>query len=103
MLIRDQFFIGGAWVAPSTKQTTEVFNAGNGERMGRVPLGEDKDIDAAVTAARNAFEGWSGGSAEWRSGFLDKISAGLKARADELAKLIAQEVGTGSLPASVNR
>ena len=93
MLTRDQFFIGGAWVAPSTKQTTEVFNAGNGERMGRVPLGEDKDIDAAVTAARNAFEGWSGGSAEWRSGFLDKISAGLKARADELAKLIAQEVG----------
>ncbi len=93
MLTRDQFFIGGAWVAPSSKHTTEVFNAGNGERMGRVPLGEDKDIDAAVNAARNAFEGWSGGSAEWRSGFLDKISAGLKARADELAKLIAQEVG----------
>jgi len=93
MLIRDRFFIGGAWLAPSTKHTTDVFNAGNGERMGRVPLGEDKDIDAAVTAARNAFEGWSGGSAEWRAGFLDKISAGLKARADELAKLIAQEVG----------
>ena len=93
MLTRDRFFIGGAWVAPSTKHTTEVFNAGNGERMGRVPLGEEKDIDAAVSAARNAFEGWSGGSAQWRSGFLDKISAGLKARADELAKLIAQEVG----------
>jgi len=93
MLIRDRFFIGGAWVAPSTKHTIDVFNAGNGERMGRVPLGEDKDVDAAVTAARNAFEGWSGGSAEWRSGFLDKISAGLKARADELAKMIAQEVG----------
>ncbi len=93
MLTRDQFFIGGAWVAPSSKHTTEVFNAGNGERMGRVPLGEDKDIDAAVSAARNALEGWSGGSAEWRSGFLDKISAGLKARADELAKLIAREVG----------
>ena len=32
-------------------------------------------------------------SAEWRAEFLEKISAGLKARADELARLIAQEVG----------
>ena len=48
MIIRDQFFIGGAWIAPSTKQTIDVFNAGNGEKMGRVPLGEDKDVDAAV-------------------------------------------------------
>jgi betaine-aldehyde dehydrogenase len=93
MLIRDQFFIGGAWVAPSVKQTIDVYNAGNGERMGKVPLGEEKDIDAAVAAARAALEGWSGGSAEWRAGFLEKISAGLKARADEIARLVAQEVG----------
>jgi betaine-aldehyde dehydrogenase len=93
MLIRDQFFIGGAWVAPSVKQAIDVYNAGNGERMGKVPLGEEKDIDAAVAAARAALEGWSGGSAEWRAGFLEKISAGLKARADEIARLVAQEVG----------
>ena len=93
MLIRDKLFIGGAWVAPSGKQTTDVFNAGNGERLGRVPLGDERDIDLAVSAARAAFDGWSHGSAEWRAGFLEKISAGLKARADELAKLIAQEVG----------
>jgi betaine-aldehyde dehydrogenase len=93
MFTRDQFFVGGVWVAPSGKQTTDVFNAGNGERLGRVPLGDEKDVEHAVSAARAAFERWSGGSAEWRSGFLDKISAGLKARADELAKLIAQEVG----------
>jgi len=93
MLIRDRFFIGGAWVAPSTKQTIDVYNAGNGERMGKVPLGDEKDVDAAVAAARAAFEAWSRASAEWRAGYLEKISAGLKARADELARLIAQEVG----------
>ena len=93
MLLRDQLFIGGVWVAPSARQTIDVFNAGNGERLGRVPLGDEKDIEAAVSAARSAFERWSGGSAEWRSGFLEKIAAGLKVRADELAKLIAQEVG----------
>ena len=93
MLLRNQLFIGGAWVAPSGKQIIEVFNAGNGEALGRITLGDEKDVDAAVGAARAALETWSGGSAEWRASFLEKISAGLKARADELARLIAQEVG----------
>src|SRR5262245_10123759 len=93
MHVRDQLFIGGAWVAPSTHKMMDVYNAGTGEVMGRVPLAEEKDVEHAVAAARAALEGWSGGSAEWRAGFLEKISAGLKARADELARLIAQEVG----------
>jgi len=93
MLLRNQLFIGGAWVAPSGKQTIEVHNAGNGEVMGRVPLGDDKDVERAVAAARSAFPSWSETPVETRAGTLEKISAGLKARADELARLIAQEVG----------
>ena len=90
---RDKFFIGGHWVAPSGKETIEVHNAGTGEVMGKVPAGGEKDADAAVAAARAALEGWSHTPVEKRAEFLDRISAGLKARADELAKLIAQEVG----------
>jgi len=93
MLLRDRLFIGGAWVAPSGKQTIDVYNAGSGEVLGKVALGDEKDVDLAVSAARSALDGWSGASPEWRAGFLEKISAGLKARADELARLIAQEVG----------
>jgi acyl-CoA reductase-like NAD-dependent aldehyde dehydrogenase len=93
MLIRDRLFIDGAWVAPSGKQTIDVHNAGNGEVMGRVPLGDDKDVERAVSAARSASEPWSATTPEQRAQFLEKISAGLKARADELARLIAQEVG----------
>ena len=93
MLLRDRLFIDGAWVAPSGKQTIDVHNAGNGEVMGRVPLADDQDVERAVAAARSALEAWSATTAEQRSQFLEKISAGLKARADELARLIAQEVG----------
>ncbi|HJT62426.1 MAG TPA: aldehyde dehydrogenase family protein [Burkholderiales bacterium] len=93
MLLRDRLYIDGAWVAPSGKQTIDVHNAGNGEVMGRVPLADDKDVERAVAAARSALEAWSATSAEQRAQFLEKISAGLKARADELARLIAQEVG----------
>jgi betaine-aldehyde dehydrogenase len=93
MLNRDKFFIDGRWAAPSGKETIDVHNAGNGEVMGRVPAGGAKDIDAAVAAARAALESWRDTPADKRAEYLDKISAGLKARADELAKIIAQEVG----------
>jgi betaine-aldehyde dehydrogenase len=93
MLNRDKFFIDGRWVPPAGKETLEVHNAGTGEVMGRVPAGTAKDVDAAVAAARAALDGWRDTPAEKRAEFLEKISAGLKARAEELAKLIAQEVG----------
>jgi betaine-aldehyde dehydrogenase len=93
MLVRDKFFVGGQWVAPSGKDSIEVHNAGSGEVMGSVPAGGEKDAEAAVAAARAALDGWAQTSVEQRAAFLEKISAGLKARADELAKLIAQEVG----------
>src|SRR6202171_4289205 len=93
MLMKEKLLIGGQWVAPSGRQTIDVHNAGNGAVMGRIPAGEEKDVDAAVKAARAAFEAWSSTPAATRAEYLEKISAGLKARSDELAKTIAQEVG----------
>jgi betaine-aldehyde dehydrogenase len=93
MLIRDKLFIGGQWVAPSGAETIEVHNAGTGEVMGRVPAGGAKDIDAAVAAARGALDAWSALAPAQRAEYLEKVSAALKARADELARTIAQEVG----------
>jgi aldehyde dehydrogenase (NAD+) len=93
MLIRDKLFIGGQWVAPSARETIDVHNAGNGEVMGRIPAGGEKDVDAAVQAARGALDAWSATAAAARADFLQKICDGLKARADELARIIAQEVG----------
>ncbi len=93
MLVRDQFFIGGQWVAPSAQQAIDVHRAGDGAVMGKVPAGTDKDIELAVAAARAALESWSATPVEKRAEFLQKISDGLKARADEIARTIAQEVG----------
>jgi len=93
MISRDKFYIGGQWVAPSSTETIDVHRAGDGAVMGTVPAGTEKDIEAAVAAARGAFESWSATPAEQRAAYLQKISDGLKARAEEIAKLIAQEVG----------
>jgi aldehyde dehydrogenase (NAD+) len=93
MLVKQKLFIGGKWVAPSGREAIEVHNAGTGEIMGRIPAADEKDADAAVAAAQNALGKWSSVPAAERAAFLEKVSAGLKARADELAKTIAQEVG----------
>ena len=93
MILRDKFFINGQWASPSARETIEVHNAGTGEVMGKVPAGTEKDIEAAVAAARAALESWSATPAAKRAEYLQKISDGLKARAAELASTIAQEVG----------
>src|SRR5204862_4853271 len=93
MLTKDKLYIGGQWVAPSTREMIDVHNAGNGEVMGRVPAAGEKEVDAAVRAARAAFEAWASTPAATRADYLQKISDGLKARSDELARTIAQEVG----------
>src|SRR5436190_1217089 len=93
MLNRDKLFIGGQWTTPAGREMIDVHNAGNGEVMGRIPAAGEKEVDAAVRAARAAFEAWASTPAATRADYLQKISDGLKARSDELAKTIAQEVG----------
>ena len=94
MLVRDKLFIGGQWVAPSSAESIEVHNAGTGEVMGSIPAGGEKDVAAAVGAARAALASWSALTpAAKRAEYLQKISDGLKARAAELGATIAQEVG----------
>jgi betaine-aldehyde dehydrogenase len=93
MIARDKFFIDGQWIAPASKETIDVHNAGTGEVMGKVPAGGEKDVAAAVAAARAALGDWSATPPAKRAEYLQKISDGLKARAAEIGSTIAQEVG----------
>ena len=65
-----KLFIGGQWVAPSGRETIDVHNAGTGEVMGKVPPGDEKDIERAVAAARAAFEAGAATPAEKRAEYL---------------------------------
>jgi aldehyde dehydrogenase (NAD+) len=93
MIDRNQLYIGGRWVAPSSAETLEVTDSNTGETFARVPAGTAADADAAVAAARAAFEGWSQTSPAQRADFVQKIADGLKARTEELARTISTEVG----------
>jgi betaine-aldehyde dehydrogenase len=93
MKTHDKLYIGGEWTPPSGKGSFDVTNASTEEVMGRIPEGGEDDVDAAVAAARAAFDGWAATPAAERAAFLQKIHEGLKARMEEIGKLIAGEVG----------
>ena len=52
----DKLFIGGKWTEPSTSEVIEVHCPATGEYVGKVPLAAAADVDAAVAAARAAFD-----------------------------------------------
>ena len=93
MQVRDQLYINGQWTAPKGNKSIDVINASTEEVMGRIPEGSEDDVNAAVAAARAAFDGWAATPAAERAAFLQKIHEGLKARMEEIGKLIAGEVG----------
>src|SRR3954453_5518680 len=93
ILVRDKLYIGGEWVDPSGDGTIEVVNPATEEVIGRVPEGTPDDVDRAVAAARQAFETWSQTPMQVRGDACAGISAKLAERGDELAALIASELG----------
>jgi len=94
MQIRDKLYIGGQWLPSASAALLEVHSAATEEVIARVPAGERADVDRAVAAARGAFEAWSRTTPAERAAVLGRIHDGLKARAEEIARTIATEVGT---------
>jgi aldehyde dehydrogenase (NAD+) len=90
---RDRLFIDGAWVPPTGTGHIEVLSASTEEVIGSIPEGTPEDVDRAVAAAVRAFAQWSQTTVEERAEVLQKISAGLSARIDRIARLISAEVG----------
>ena len=89
----DKFYIGGQWVEPVGKGTSDVINPATGEISATVPYGNVEDVDAAVTAARNAFASWSQTSAATRAEFLRKIAVEGEKRNADLTQTIIDELG----------
>ena len=70
-----KFYIDGQWVAPAQPAELQVINPATDEPAGVISLGSAADVDAAVAAARRAFQGWSASSREERIAVLEKIIA----------------------------
>ncbi|MEO3825093.1 aldehyde dehydrogenase [Actinomadura sp. B10D3] len=92
----DRLFIGGEWTAPAGTGTIDVISPHTEEVIGRVPEGTEGDIDAAVAAARRAFdEGpWPRMSPAERAEIVGRLSAIYAERQQEMADLVTAEMGS---------
>jgi aldehyde dehydrogenase (NAD+) len=93
MLEKLQFYINGQWVDPVEARTMDVVNPATEEVYGRISIGSAADVDAAVAAAKRAFETFSETSVEERINLLQKIYDVFVRRADEVAEAIMDEMG----------
>jgi aldehyde dehydrogenase (NAD+) len=86
-------YINGGW---ETGATTGVsLNPSDlDEPVGDYVRADARQTDTAIEAAGAAFREWSLGSAQRRADALDAIGGEMLARRDELARLLAREVGT---------
>ncbi|MEU8413493.1 aldehyde dehydrogenase [Amycolatopsis japonica] len=92
----EALFIDGGWTRPSTSERIAVHSASTEELLGHVAAGAEADIDAAVAAARRAFDdphGWPSWEASARADVLDRFAAELSARSGEIVRHVSSQNG----------
>jgi phenylacetaldehyde dehydrogenase len=90
-----KMLINGKWVAAASGKTFEVTNPATGGVIARVAEGDKADIDAAVQAARRAFESgpWASMSPADRGKLIWHIGELILKHRDELAELESVDNG----------
>jgi malonate-semialdehyde dehydrogenase (acetylating)/methylmalonate-semialdehyde dehydrogenase len=88
-----EHWIGGEFTAGSGNRTGPVFNPATGRQQHDVVLAGSADVDAAVAAARAAFESWGQASLSKRTKVMFNFRELVNARVKEIAEIISDEHG----------
>jgi aldehyde dehydrogenase (NAD+) len=93
---RDTIFVGGKWVKPHSKETFEVISAFSEQPIATVPMANTADVDAAVAAARKAFDSgpWPKMLVGERIAAMRRLRAVLERRKEDVAQAITTEMGS---------
>jgi len=83
---------GGETTGASTRHGP-VWNPATGEQQAQVVLAETADVDAAVAAAKKAFDGWRDVSLIRRARIMFALRDLIERHIDELSELVADEHG----------
>jgi malonate-semialdehyde dehydrogenase (acetylating)/methylmalonate-semialdehyde dehydrogenase len=85
--------IGGEETSGASSRTSPVYDPATGEVQAEVVLAEASDVDAAVTAAREAFAEWSQASLSRRAKIMFAFRELLNENVEELARIVSSEHG----------
>jgi aldehyde dehydrogenase (NAD+) len=91
----DKLFIGGRWTSPSSSSVIDVISPTTEATIAHVPEGQAADIDAAVAAARNAFDAgpWPKMSQNERATALRRVRDELETRLPDMSEALTMEIG----------
>ena len=85
---RHELYIGGKWTPPAAGRYFPSINPATGKVLSEIADADASDVDAAVRAARNAYErSWSKLSGRERGRYLFRIARIIQERSRELAVL----------------
>lgn len=90
-----QLYIGGSWVDPHSDEVLDVFSPATGEKVGSVPQADEQDVDAAVRAARAAFDSgvWRNTAPAQRAAVIRRAAELINERGAEIGALVSAEMG----------
>ena len=94
-MIQGQLYVGGEWRDAEDGATFDCINPANDEVVASCASGGEADIDAAVSAARAAFDGgkWATMMPFKRAALLNKLADLIDRDADELAQRETMNTG----------
>ncbi|WP_288076570.1 aldehyde dehydrogenase family protein, partial [Pseudomonas sp.] len=87
------FYIDGAWVRPESQVIEAVIDPSSEQVVARIILGNERDVNRAVAAAKAAFASFSATTPEQRIELLERIIDGYQRRSEALALAVHQEMG----------
>lgn len=93
MIQKRNFYINGQWVAPAESNDFAVIDPSTEDKCAVISLGNQSDTDAAVKAARDAFDEWSQTSKATRAALLKRLLEIYNDRAEEMAQAMSLEMG----------
>ncbi|HZO06533.1 MAG TPA: aldehyde dehydrogenase family protein, partial [Solirubrobacterales bacterium] len=86
-------YVGGEWVPADSGRMMEVLDPAQETVIAEVPEGSAADVEAAVTAAKDAFPAWRDATPAERAAKLFQLADLIDANAEELAALESRNVG----------
>jgi aldehyde dehydrogenase (NAD+) len=95
-----EMFVDGRWVAPGSGEYLKTINPATEEVLAQIPVAGDADVDAAVTAARDAVGEWQALPGSERAKHIFRIARVLQERSREFAVL---ETMNGGKPIKESR
>lgn len=93
MLDKRKFYINGQWVEPVKSNDFNVINPANEEPCAVISIGSEADTNAAVAAAKAAFEPWAMTPPSDRLDLIKALYEEYKKRSNDMAEAISMEMG----------